>query len=515
MSLPLVAIQSVHVQFANGQLINPFCSSLSFFLSFSLFLTTRPNEHLNDQFSLQKPYKVWSCDRQTRKSVIASSLLELKLHGAEKLSFDESTAISEIKVVLEADGTEVEDDGYFQTAEKDTIFILLKPGETWLPLGVEALKSALSAIPGLVSEALNKLEASDKLPNWKVSDNNGIISVVLSWDTRDRTAESPLPDADIELLTVDQALGLGSTGPPFGPSTTSTGLTRQVSPLSAAQQQQQQHLQADQSSVKRTSAQSPPILKHTTSVAPSLLTSTSIPRGNLIGLEDLASQFSTVTSSRITRPEILPEIQTSFYTGTGETLAMEYDTDSDEDKTDQASPSHDHNHCDFHCSGIHRQIQIKKIVTSVATSPISESIVPFPPALVPRDGRSITPTSRRPGSKNVRFQDLEQMKKSNGSEDSDTETTDREEEQLCERYLLLVDQLAIGHERHLTVKDIGCILEKLSTKIVDVDKLERERESSDCHNWVIRALIRGESLREIGVVYNSQYFGIIEHPGYF
>ena len=453
---------------------------------------------------MQKPYKVWSCDRQTRKSVIASSLLELKLHGAEKLNFDESTAISEIKVVLEADGTEVEDDGYFQTAEKDTIFILLKPNETWLPLGVEALKSALSAIPGLVSDALNKLEASDKLPNWKVSDNNGIISVVLSWDTRDRTTDSPLPDGDIELLTVDQTGSTFTHGPGVG------GIHRQASPLSG------QHLQPDQS-VKRTSAQSPPILKHTTSVAPSSgvhgLTSTSIPRGNLIGLEDLASQFSTVTSSRIARPEILPEIQTSFYTGTGETLAMEYDTDSDEDKTDQASPTHDHNHCDFHCSGIHRHI--KKIVTSVATSPISEAIAPFPPALVPRDGRSITPTSRRPGSKNVRFQDLEQMKKSNGSEESDTETTDREEEQLCERYLLLVDQLAIGHERHLTVKDIGCILEKLSTKIVDVDKLERERESSDCHNWVIRALIRGESLREIGVVYNSQYFGIIEHPGYF
>lgn len=450
---------------------------------------------------MQKPYKVWSCDRQTRKSVIASSLLELKLHGAEKLSFDESTAISEIKVVLEADGTEVEDDGYFQTAEKDTIFILLKPNENWLPLGVEALKSALSAIPGLVSDALNKLEASDKLPNWKVSDNNGIISVVLSWDTRDRTTDSPLPETDIELLTVDQATAQ------FG--------RQAVSPSIVVASSTGQHLQPDQS-VKRTSAQSPPILKHTTSTQPTLITSTSIPRGNLIGLEDLASQFSTVSSSRIARPEILPEIQTSFYTGTGETLAMEYDTDSDEDKTDQGSPGHDHNHCDFHCSGIHRQIQIKKIITSsVATSPISEAITPFPPALVPRDGRSITPTSRRPGSKNVRFQDLEQMKKSNGSEDSDTETTDREEEQLCERYLLLVDQLAIGHERHLTVKDIGCILEKLSTKIVDVDKLERERESSDCHNWVIRALIRGESLREIGVVYNSQYFGIIEHPGYF
>lgn len=432
---------------------------------------------------------------------MASSLLELKLHGAEKLSFDESTAISEIKVVLEADGTEVEDDGYFQTAEKDTIFILLRPNEQWLPLGVEALKSALSTIPGLVSDALNKLEASDKLPNWKVCDNNGVVSVVLSWDTRDRIhGESPLPDADIESLTVDSSANIHQES---------------VSPVHPVA-----NLQDDHQSMKRSTAQSPPILKRTTSsstqLQSSLLTNPSLQRGNLVGLEDLASQLNSC--SRIPRGDII--LENTFYPSnqTGETLAMEYDTDSDEEKTDQGSPQHDHNHCDFHCSGIHRQIAIKKqiLTSSVGTSPIGDVITPFPPALVARDGRSLTPTTaRRPGSKNVRFQDLELMKKANGSEESDTETTDREDEQLCERYLLLTDQLAIGHERHLTVKDIGCILEKLSTKIVDVDKLERERESSDCHNWVIRALIRGESLREIGVVYNSQYFGIIEHPGYF
>ncbi len=52
--------------------------------------------------------------------------------------------ISDLKVVLECDGTEVEDDTYFQAAEKDTIFLLLKSGEHWLPPGVEALKAGLS-----------------------------------------------------------------------------------------------------------------------------------------------------------------------------------------------------------------------------------------------------------------------------------------------------------------------------------------------------------------------------------
>lgn len=70
--------------------------------------------------------------------MVAKSLLEFKVRGAEKLGYDN---VSDLKVVLESDGTEVEDDSYFQTAEKDTIFLLLKSSERWLPPGVEALKA--------------------------------------------------------------------------------------------------------------------------------------------------------------------------------------------------------------------------------------------------------------------------------------------------------------------------------------------------------------------------------------
>lgn len=102
----------------------------------------------------------------------------------------------------------------------------------------------------------------------------------------------------------------------------------------------------------------------------------------------------------------------------------------------------------------------------------------------------------------------------NGS-DSETETTERDDEQLSERYLLLVDQLTVKQDRHLNLKDIGIILERLSSRIIDVDKLEREKEGADCYNWIIKATIRGEVLREIGVIYNGHYYGIMEHPGYF
>ncbi|KAF7493220.1 hypothetical protein SSS_08723 [Sarcoptes scabiei] len=111
-----------------------------------------------------------------------------------------------------------------------------------------------------------------------------------------------------------------------------------------------------------------------------------------------------------------------------------------------------------------------------------------------------------------------------GSSD-DTETTAcNDDEQLCERYLLLVDRLSTTvsskiqgkmRSKHLSIKDIGIILERLKSKIIDVDKLERDRESYDCYHWLIKGLIRGEMLREIGVLYNGQYYSLMEHPGYF
>ena len=80
--------------------------------------------------------------------------------------------------------------------------------------------------------------------------------------------------------------------------------------------------------------------------------------------------------------------------------------------------------------------------------------------------------------------------------------------------MLLVDQLSVDQKHHLTIKDIGIILDRLSSKILDVEKLDREKEDSDIYNWTIKATIRGEVMRELGVIYNSNYYSISEHPSY-
>lgn len=90
------------------------------------------------------------------------------------------------------------------------------------------------------------------------------------------------------------------------------------------------------------------------------------------------------------------------------------------------------------------------------------------------------------------------------------------EDETCttEKFLLLVDHITEEQKNHLSIKDIGIILERLSSKILDVERLERESENEKCHNWTIKAMIRGDTMREIGVIYNNNFYAISEHPGY-
>lgn len=110
----------------------------------------------------------------------------------------------------------------------------------------------------------------------------------------------------------------------------------------------------------------------------------------------------------------------------------------------------------------------------------------------------------------------EKSYKEQDSSESETENTTFDDEKLtCEKYLLLIDQPSIEQKakRHLTIKDIGVILERLSSKIIDVEKLEREVDE-EYHNWTIKAVIKGETLRELGVLYGGHYYTICEHPNY-
>ncbi|XP_070000719.1 uncharacterized protein [Penaeus vannamei] len=130
----------------------------------------------------KRPYKVWDSGRQVRKGLVVSSFNELIEKGREKLDLGEVR----IKVVLEADGTQVEDPEYFCTLPENTVFLLLRQGEHWYPAGVEVLRQAITAIPKIVCETIYSLGLHDEAPVWKIMDHYGKITVVLSWDPSHR-----------------------------------------------------------------------------------------------------------------------------------------------------------------------------------------------------------------------------------------------------------------------------------------------------------------------------------------
>lgn len=60
------------------------------------------------------------------------------LTGKEKLGIPASEPV---RLVLESDGTQVEDGEYFRTLPNNTVILVLRSGERWYPVGVDVIKT--------------------------------------------------------------------------------------------------------------------------------------------------------------------------------------------------------------------------------------------------------------------------------------------------------------------------------------------------------------------------------------
>ncbi|KAG5864841.1 hypothetical protein JTB14_004471 [Gonioctena quinquepunctata] len=77
-----------------------------------------------------KPFKITTSSREIKKGVVAASLQDLTSKVLEKLSIPEEDKIT---VVLEDDGTEIDDEEYFGTLDSNTCLMVLTEGQTWFP----------------------------------------------------------------------------------------------------------------------------------------------------------------------------------------------------------------------------------------------------------------------------------------------------------------------------------------------------------------------------------------------
>lgn len=278
-----------------------------------------------------------------------------------------------------------------------------------------------------MTDALNKLDASDKLPSWKISDDQGVVTVTLSWDTRDRPPGEPLLDGENNnewcLISSDQQMDSA----PEKPLPKPPGVPVSSSPFLVGPHFEPSIPSGDQiSSIpQETSAQ------------------TAAATRAKLSLEGLGVRPS--------HPRHVPVIQHSFL-DTSE-VHLEY-SDSDEDVEDDGEGIFP---CDFHCSGLHPELKPPRKL-SVATSPISHP--PLLETFVVPAMSTTRDTSKSKSGKYVRFQEVESVKVDTGSDsETETETTEKEDEQL--NYLILVDQ-----QRGLSIKDVGTILERLKGTIL-------------------------------------------------
>ena len=88
----------------------------------------------------RRPVKVWNSGRTVRKALVVSTYEEFQRKGREKLGLSSEEPVS---IVLEGDGTQVDDGEYFQTLPENSIYMFLRSGESWHPTGSDSIKAGI------------------------------------------------------------------------------------------------------------------------------------------------------------------------------------------------------------------------------------------------------------------------------------------------------------------------------------------------------------------------------------
>ncbi|XP_068146557.1 uncharacterized protein Drep3 [Drosophila tropicalis] len=85
-----------------------------------------PDDEVVEHMNTSKPFKVKDITRNIRKAVVATTLEELRLKVSAKFQRTQPA------IHLDCDGTEIDDEEYFNTLEPNAELIAVFPGEQWL-----------------------------------------------------------------------------------------------------------------------------------------------------------------------------------------------------------------------------------------------------------------------------------------------------------------------------------------------------------------------------------------------
>lgn len=555
----------------------------------------RPASGSSHSHGGRRPVKVWNANRNVRKALVVGTYDEFLRKGRDKLC----VSVGEpVRIVLESDGTQVEDGEYFQTLPENTIFIVLRPGEAWAPAGEDIVSQVVSTIPKIVCETLAALGLQEEIPSWKIMDNKGKITVVLHWEKEHPPGQPPSlqvgPGAgtggssSVSRVTSRQSstcstiaqggprlLGVhGRSGASGRGSVSSTPcLSRDNSrnsasgsgaaPAPGTNGQTSMHVQTsfdsgytsksrgesgdrvsnDAGAFKKTGSGGQPtplvtvINTDNETAAGAKQQQGQQPSGS--GASGAGAFLGSrgpglcMTISGAPSPRQLSRQGSSIESSTVHTHTVECAGSLASARLHQPVTSHTRgsptsNECDFHCCSLHAGHANHQSThkSNAATSPVQaeEGKRTLPKgAHVRFDVESLGAAANSKCEAIIELRETEngehgahQGEEESQSSESEGDGAEGEEGESAtsNKFLLLVDQLSVDQKHHLTIKDIGIILDRLSSKILDIEKLDREKEDSDIYNWTIKATIRGDVMRELGVIYNSNYYSISEHPSY-
>ena len=466
------------------------------------------------------------------------------------------------RLVLESDGTHIDDEEYLNWLPDNTTFLLLRGSETWTKqirqhhecgrnhqadpstTGQTADALLVSPIPRVVCEALNLLEIHHEPPFWKIIDNRGRITLVLHW-------EQPRNNriCYVEPLRSAAPRGTSLDSSNIGPSRSLADLKIHSAPI---------HPSEDIITV--VSADGATITTIRGGRIDTLASSNDIPTNTSEILNPVMATAARVRSSANCgksgpTSNSLPHSTASHLPVPPKPPAPSM-ISSNSSFPGRSSHSHYHHHqqhitddCEFHCGslhdegrGIHREEnrsaahvrnnqqvhqphQHLETTTKTAHVRFTHAIAADNKSAALRAQQkryaSKPPTrvlgleASNKGEEIVTFRKRDSSESEMEPESSNTVEEEFESESgiTSDKLLLLTDQLSTDQRKHLTILDLGVILERLKAKIIDVEKLEREREGPSCFRWIIKATIRGDVLRDLGVLYNGNYYSISEDPG--
>ncbi|EZA46760.1 hypothetical protein DMN91_003570 [Ooceraea biroi] len=137
------------------------------------------------------PYKIVDHTRERRKGITASSLKELTNIARSRLALPVD---ADLTIVLEQDGTEVDDEEYFATLEKNTNLMVLHGDQKWIAAG-----SSKPASRYIVVDDVDSVEGSSRTD--KLRRRRTPIEPLVSSLHGDPSHISLLGGNDLELLS--------------------------------------------------------------------------------------------------------------------------------------------------------------------------------------------------------------------------------------------------------------------------------------------------------------------------